>query len=43
MNIDGLFPTADKLAQCSVSLPIYPELLDSEIEHVVKTIQEYYD
>lgn len=43
MNTDGLFPNADKLARLSVSLPIYPELTDAEVEYVVKSIQEYYD
>lgn len=43
MDTDGLFPMADQLAQQSVSLPIYPELTDNEVQHVVATIQKYYD
>lgn len=43
MNVSGLFPQADLLAQHSVSLPIYPEMTDLEVEHVVKTLQKFYD
>jgi len=33
---------AEQLAVQSVSLPIYPELLDSEVEYVVDTIHKFY-
>lgn len=37
------WPIASGLSRTSLSLPIYPELEDSEVEHIVKSIQEFYD
>ena len=39
LNTPGLFPKADRLAQRSLGLPIYPELTDEEVERIVKSIQ----
>jgi dTDP-4-amino-4,6-dideoxygalactose transaminase len=36
------FPIARILSHTSLSLPIYPEMTDSEVENVVKTVQAYY-
>jgi len=38
----GDFPNAERLAQEILALPIYPELSESQIERVVRTIKEYY-
>ncbi len=34
---EGMFPEAERLGACEVSLPIYPRLKDSEVELVVRT------
>ena len=36
----GDFPVAERQSERIMSLPIYPELTDSEIEYVVKSIKE---
>lgn len=38
----GSFPKAEELACTMLSLPIYPELLDSEVERVVTKVKEFY-
>jgi dTDP-4-amino-4,6-dideoxygalactose transaminase len=51
LNSHGIFrtldltnlPTAVKLSHTSLSLPIYPELLDEEVEYVVDMVQKFYD
>ncbi len=35
---EGDFPNSERFAQTMLSLPIYPELSQAEVEHVVKTI-----
>ena len=40
---DGDWPMASELTGTSVGLPIYPELLDSEVMRIVETIQKVYD
>jgi len=37
------YEVSERLAMTSLSLPIYPELTDAEVEHIVKTIQDFYD
>lgn len=37
----GDFPSAEKLANCGLSLPIYPELSDGQIEFVCGKIKEF--
>jgi dTDP-4-amino-4,6-dideoxygalactose transaminase len=36
------FPNAKNLSTTSLSLPIYPEMTDAEVECVVESIQKYY-
>ena len=38
----GDFPVTEDLAEKTISLPIFPEIKDSEIEYVCKTIREFY-
>lgn len=38
----GALPEAEKAAQEIVSLPLYPEILEDEIEHVAAAIREFY-
>ncbi len=38
----GSFPVTEKLAQRILSLPIYPELTETELNYIVETIKEYY-
>lgn len=37
----GSFPVAEKAAQTCVSLPIFPELTDAQVEHVIKAINSF--
>ena len=37
----GSFPIAEKAATTCVSLPIFPELTDAQVEHVVKSINSF--
>lgn len=37
------FPIAEKYAKEIVSLPIYPELKESEIQYIAKSINEFYE
>lgn len=39
----GDFPVTERLAQQILSLPIYPELTDSEVEHVIKSAQGFFE
>jgi dTDP-4-amino-4,6-dideoxygalactose transaminase len=39
----GDFPVAERAAQGCLSLPIYPELADAQIEHVAAMIREFRD
>jgi dTDP-4-amino-4,6-dideoxygalactose transaminase len=38
----GDFPTVEKLARTMLSLPIYPELEDFEIDHVVRETKKFF-
>jgi dTDP-4-amino-4,6-dideoxygalactose transaminase len=38
----GDFPVAERLAASVLSLPIYPELSNEQIEYVAKTVLEFY-
>ena len=40
---EGSFPVAERLAQQSLSLPMYPELTSGQIETVVDAIREFFD
>lgn len=38
----GSFPVTERLAQRILSLPIYPELTQTEIEHVVASVRSFF-
>ena len=38
---EGDFPVAEKQVQRILSLPIYPELTDDEVNHVIKSIRQF--
>jgi len=38
----GDFPITEKLAECGVSLPMYPELSDDQIVYVCDSIQKFF-
>ena len=35
------FPMAENIANTTLSIPIYPALLDDEVDYIIKTIKEY--
>jgi dTDP-4-amino-4,6-dideoxygalactose transaminase len=37
----GAFPIAEKAADTCVSLPIFPELTDAQVDHVIKAINSF--
>ena len=37
----GSFPVAERAAATCVSLPIFPELTDAQVEHVIKTVNSF--
>ena len=37
----GDFPVAEKLAQQLISLPMYPELTENQIEYVASCVKEF--
>ena len=37
----GTFPVAEKSAATCVSLPIFPELADAQVEHVIASINSF--
>lgn len=39
----GDFPVAEQLAETGLSLPMYPELTDEQIEYVASSIREFFD
>ena len=39
----GDFPVSERAAEGCLSLPIYPELADAQIEHVAAMIREFKD
>ena len=36
-------PTASNLASCCLSLPIYPELTDAEVEHITQCVVDFHE
>jgi len=38
----GFLPVTEKVAEEIVSLPIYPDLEDAEVEHVIQTIKKFF-
>ncbi len=38
---EGDFPVAEKLAKCGVTIPMFPELTDQEIQTVIAAVNEY--
>ncbi len=40
---EGQFPVAERLAREVLSLPIYPELTETQIEAVVGSVREFFD
>jgi len=36
------FPVAEKLAETILSLPLYPEMKDTEVDYVIKMIKSYF-
>jgi dTDP-4-amino-4,6-dideoxygalactose transaminase len=39
----GDFPVAERLAGRMLSLPIYPELTEAEVEHVIAAVRRFFD
>ena len=39
---EGDFPVAENLAKETLSLPMFPELRDDEIEYIAKSIKEFF-
>lgn len=39
----GDFPVTEKLAQCILSLPVYPELEEAEIYYIAEVIRTFYE
>ena len=37
----GSFPVAEKAAETCVSLPIFPELTDAQVEHVIASVNAF--
>jgi len=40
---EGDFPIAEKLAKTMLSLPIYPEITNDQVDYVVEKITEFYE
>ena len=38
----GDFPAAENAAECSLALPIYPELTEDQRAYVVQKIKQFY-
>jgi len=41
--LKGKLPLAEELARTSLSLPIYPGLTEKEIQHIVVTLQQFFE
>jgi dTDP-4-amino-4,6-dideoxygalactose transaminase len=40
--VKGQFPVTEKLAECGLSLPMYPELSEDQINYVSETIEDFF-
>lgn len=40
---DGEFPNSEKICKEALSLPMYPQMTDSEVEFVAASIKEFYE
>ena len=38
----GVFPIAEMLAETMLSLPIYPEIRNDQVDHIIDTIRNFY-
>ena len=38
----GSFPVAEEMTEKILSLPVYPELSDEQVEYIVSTVKEFY-
>ncbi len=38
----GSFPVSEKMAEKVLSLPIYPELTEEQIEHIINTVKKFF-
>ena len=36
---EGMFPIAEAIGQRTISLPLYPNLTDGEVDHVIETVR----
>lgn len=36
----GMFPIAEKIGDCTITIPLYPKLTDKEIHYVIETVQD---
>ncbi|MDO8811286.1 MAG: DegT/DnrJ/EryC1/StrS family aminotransferase [Gallionella sp.] len=34
----GMFPVAERIGDSTITIPLYPKLLDSEVDHVIKSV-----
>lgn len=39
--VEGSFPVAEEAAKTCVSLPIFPELTDAQVDHVIASVNEF--
>lgn len=39
----GSFPVSEKISDLCISLPIFPEMTDSQIEYVIKKVRAFYE
>lgn len=37
--VRGMFPVAEHIGDSTITIPLYPKLLDSEVDHVIETVQ----
>ncbi len=37
----GSFPIAERAAQTCLSLPIFPELTDAQVDHVIESVNSF--
>ncbi len=39
----GMFPAAERIGDCTITLPLYPKLSNGELEYVIQTVKEVTD